>query len=91
MAVHAIRLDPVPGGWAVSGAVSIANSKAPTADAVKALAAIGKAGPHDVVRVNWPGSHFTANVGAVLSYRPSLASQAVDRAGKIHHHLGERH
>ena len=73
---HAIRIDIADRGlWNVSGAVRVENSKTPTAHAVKALAASG-------------GAPFTARVNRVLDYKPSQARMAVDRSGKIHHHMG---
>ena len=89
MTTHQLRLDPIPNGWTVSGAVSVENSKTPTADAVHTLVAVGKAGPSDSVRVQWQGAPIVANVGAVTRYRPSAARLAVDRSGALHHHFGK--
>ena len=76
---YAISLSPADRDrWNVSGAVSVENSKTPTADAVHALVAIGKAGPTDSVRVQWQGAPIVANVGAVLAYRPGAGRQSVE-------------
>jgi hypothetical protein len=90
MPTHNLHLEAVPGGWSVSGAVSIANSRTPTADAAKALVADCCARPNDSIRVQWQGSPFVASVAAVLAYRPSPARQSAQRSGatSVHSHFG---
>lgn len=81
--LHTIRVDIADrGAWNASGAVSVENSKTPTVEAVKALAASGIAKPSDTVRVNWQGAPFIARGNRVLDYKPSLPpSRRSERRG----------
>jgi hypothetical protein len=79
---HRIQLDPIPGGWIVSGAVSFKCAAAPIVAAAAKLIEDGVATLDDMLEVKWTGhTTFIASIGAMARYEKSSARRGMERVG----------